>query len=203
MPQNKKPFSKQENLVNAIKKGGIEQDKAIRYLCYDYGLEKSIFKMAKRFNCNESDIEDIFQEAVFLLIKNILNAKFESRSNIKTYTIGIAKNLFLAHSKKKNQLNDYNREIEQVDDMDPESIYIKKEKEKSMQRLLNKIGSPCEKVLTLRALGYAITEIAQEMKWQNTQSAKNAVFKCRKKLRLLIENESLIEELKSMNDEGT
>lgn len=182
------PEKKWHHLVEAIKSGGFQQEMAIKSLCLDRNMEKTVLKIGKRYKFSKEDVEDIYQETLFIFIKNVQNDKFKGISSPKTYIIGIAKNLYLKHLKerqKTHNLNDSNR-VEPVDYTTPETIYTKHESQLQLDGLLTQLDEYDKKILYMYMLRYSMQEIAKKMNYKNVQSAKNAVLRSRKKLQLLI-----------------
>ena len=70
-------------------------------------LYKNHFRMVasliSRMGGNQNDVEDIFQETLFVLVKNIRSPEFELTSKISTYMHAIARNLWLkkGHQRRK------------------------------------------------------------------------------------------------------
>lgn len=145
----------------------------------------------------ENDAADIFQDSLVAFHRNVLNGSYKEDSSIVTYINSISRNLWLnainrkaLFSKFKDLKHDENKEIE-----GPESDLIKEEEQrnqkKRIQDYLKNIGEKCRKVLYLKVdYRWKMKDIAEEMGYKNEQIARNAYFKCKKRLRELIENEN-------------
>src|SRR6187200_496923 len=76
-------------------------NRPVRYL-YEHYFEDAATEIRLRGGSDE-DAADIFQEAVLILIDKIKSGKFREESSLKTFLIGIARNLWLFEKRKRER----------------------------------------------------------------------------------------------------
>src|SRR5688500_3933555 len=76
-------------------------NRPVRYL-YEHYFEDAATAIRLKGGTDE-DAADIFQEAVLVLIEKIKSGKFREESSIKTFLIGIARNLWLFEKRTRER----------------------------------------------------------------------------------------------------
>ena len=85
-------------LIDAVRAGGKEEDEAIAFLIRnEYG---KVENMIVKRNGSIADAEDVFQEAVSVLILNIRKGVFKGESAVATYLFAICKGMWYKRFKK-------------------------------------------------------------------------------------------------------
>jgi RNA polymerase sigma factor (sigma-70 family) len=69
-----------------------------------------------------------------------------------------------------------------------EQEYVRQEQIVRLDALLTRLGEQCKTVLMRFARGFSMREIAEELGFENEQSAKNAKLRCHRKLLELTDN---------------
>lgn len=173
----------EQDLAEHILLGGSQRERALRTIYLDKDLAISVSKLASKYGVQEIEMQDIFQESMIILDQNIRRGKFEGKSNIKTYLLSIIKYSIFSwlRSKKKQRHVD----IDSIIDLEAvESHWKKKEqREKLVQQLLAQTDQKCRKLLVLFMTQTPMKEIAETLAFTKVQSAKNAVHRCREKLK--------------------
>lgn len=153
---------------------------------------KLVLKRAHTYSDNCSDLEDLTQEGLLALCNAIESfdcengAKFASfadtcvTNRIKTAAQTIAKH-------KRNDMTVIADENDIADaDSSPENICLEKESGIRIKKMIGSVLSPLEaRVFELYLDGRSYREIA-EMLGISEKSADNAVFRIRKKLKMLL-----------------
>jgi RNA polymerase sigma factor (sigma-70 family) len=129
---------------------------------------------------NVEDAEDIFQEAIIVLLQKIRYTDFVLTSSLKTYLFAIAKNLWLKRLRDNklitvNNFDMYNQESEQFT-FDLQSEPSNEEKVTSW---LTKITQNCQRIL--KAIFFykePMESLMQKMGWKNKHTAANQQYKC-------------------------
>lgn len=159
---------------------------------------KEVYPMVKKYiiknSGSEDDAADVFQDALYLLIKKCENPGFELTSKLSTFVVGIAKNLWLKKlTKSKVDLASYQDEliIENLDDN--ESIQL--ERASFVKRCIDALGEPCKTIIVQFYFEQAsMQEIAESLKYTNANNAKNQKYKCLMRLKKMIEKEKPVRE---------
>jgi RNA polymerase sigma factor (sigma-70 family) len=126
------------------------------------------------------DAEDIFQEAIIVLLKKIRCTDFVLTSSLKTYIFAIARNLWLKRLRDNklitvDNFDKYQREDEQLHfELNPEPT-----KEEKVTSWLTKITENCQRIL--KAIFFykePMSSLMQKMGWKNKHTAANQQYKC-------------------------
>ncbi len=188
-----------ENILLSLQAESEKREVEAQALSEDPSLAKSILKWVTSTGGNQQDAQDIFQESIFIYLKNKKEGKFKGKSSVKTYVLGIAKNLnYKRLNKTKTYYTDKMEKLPSSnfeEDGETQIIFQEQNKErlKCYKIMMSELDEPCKKALILRdQFGYSIEEIADEMNYTKIQSANNFVHRCRKKLRKLVANNPFI-----------
>lgn len=190
---------KDQQIIDGILKGGLSEEQQLRRL-YKENLA-SIKAFILTNNGNEADANDVFQDALVVLYRQIKQKKFRGESSIKTYLYAICKNLWYQKLKREKRAMEIYEQVPQQILEDPYLRLQKDERLKFIFEILDELGESCKKML-LKALYYqfSMEEIAEQMEFKNAQNARNKKYKCLKSLQNLIANKpeikNLIQELR-------
>ena len=143
----------------------------------------SVASYIKRNLGNNEDAEDIFQEAIIVLLHKVRQPDFVLTSSLKTYLYSVAKNLWLKrlrdnkliHVTNQMQLEAFQNESEVF----MVELYPEKSKEQQVQRWLEKITANCQRIL--KAIFYhheLMDSLMVKMGWKNKHTAANQKYKC-------------------------
>lgn len=187
-----------ETLIAALRGKPAEHDRAVQSLCENQTLFKSMAKVLSAMGGRDVDLEDVFMEGLVILVKNVLKGSYKGDSSIGTYFNGICKNIYLKkYGGKIVNLEPDPMKHTKSSIPSPESKIIEHEKSKQIQllyaTLLDLVGEPCKTVLELKKRNVSMKEIAEEFGYENVQSAKNSVNRCRIKMRKIIEKDPIMQ----------
>lgn len=172
-------------IIDRLKKN---DEKIIRAF---YNENKNGFILfAKRYNLNNDDLIDIYQDAIIALIENAKKGKIDDlKSSVTTYLYGIGKFMIFQKLKKESKtvsIDDFEK-IEMVyDDYSEDEINLQV---KMLQKGLNKLGDQCKKVLELFYYEEKkLDEIQSILSYTNKDVLKSQKSRCLKQLKELIKN---------------
>ena len=143
---------------------------------------------------NNEDAEDIFQEAIVVLLQKVRQPDFVLTSSLKTYLYAVAKNLWL------NRLRD-NKLIHVHTDMQLEAfqnetevftveLHPQKSKEQQVQGWLQKITKNCQRILKAIFFQHELMDnLMVKMGWKNKHTAANRKYKCIEQVRKVKEKQ--------------
>lgn len=169
-----------EEIVHKIK---TAQDKEILNWLYN-----SVYPKVRRYiisnNGSGDESKDVFQEAVLILYKQIINNKYDLIKDVEGYLIAISRNVWINICRKKNR----HINIEMIDP--PAQIednalinIIMTEKWDAFQRLFDMIGDRCKQLLQYSTYEkISMEEIAVKMNFTNANAAKTTNYRCKQKL---------------------
>lgn len=173
---------------------GLQQRK-LRYIEYIYQEFTPVVRHhIKQNSGNQSDVEDLVQEAMIILYKRSMAQPFKLECSLKTYFISICKNLWLQQLDRKYRLL-YQADIEVNE---PQGVYTIDEKEikeenYEKRRLFYKniltLPTDCQRLLELYFLKTPYKEIARLMKFKDEIYVKTRKYTCKNLLRKKIMND--------------
>ena len=181
-------------------------NRPVRYL-YEHYFEDAATEIKLRGG-SDDDAADMFQEAVLILIEKIKTGKFRHESSIKTFLVGIARNLWLFEKRTRERRS--SREmlytISEGSDINTEDLDIgerifSKSNTDVIQTLFNQVGEVCSKIL----IGFyyensSMKNLLQRFHFDNEQVLRNRKSRCMKKLKkLLTDQPELLQQLKILS----
>jgi len=140
-------------------------------------------------NGSEQDAEDIFQEGMLAVWKNIKTGKYENQQNVKlsTYLFQVCKYRWFEHLKsaKVKYGARLNPEFDIADENEMAQLQEEEERASYLRSLFEKLGDKCQQILNLYYYKkLSLAEIAQKMDY-TPQSAKNEKYRCMQRLKKL------------------
>ena len=176
-------------IVEAIAKGGQQMEFAMRFIYQEGSFQQAVFSFVENNKGNRQDAEDIFQDGIAHFVMNIRKGNFRGDSNVKTYLIAICKNLWFNRLRRSATLSAIKEEIQiaETTDNSPEKIFLFKERADFAKTMLEKLGDPCRKILSLWGLHYSMKEIVQQTNYKNEGVVRKKKHQCMQKLMAIVE----------------
>ncbi len=172
-----------EALTGAIRKGGQAREAALKDIYLRAGLRETVLKYILEHGGSRQDAQDVFQEALLILDKSIREGRFEGRSMVSTYFVGIAKWHWVTVRRQRSRFTTYEATEQESLADEPDVQVIQEEERTILQNALNQLGGRCKELLTYYQLDYSMQEIAQKMQYENPDVAKKEAYRCRNRLR--------------------
>ena len=176
-------MSATNSIIDLLKKN---DEKTIRTFYNDHKNKFVLF--AKRYNINEFDSIDVYQDAFIALIENVKRGKTDDlKSSLSTYLFGIGKFMIFQKFKKNGQLHiaDDVESIEIEEDLyseDDVDLQVR-----LLQNGLDKLGEQCKKVLQLFYYEEKkLDEIQEQLGYTSKDVFKSQKSRCLKQLKELI-----------------
>jgi RNA polymerase sigma factor (sigma-70 family) len=169
----------------AILEGLEKQDREIiRYIYKEY--YPSIKFLIITNSGNEIDAEDVFQDAMVIIYRKIIEGKMILTSSFKTFLYSICRNLWLQRLDRKLFSYEF-MENENLTDMQDSVSYEMREVENEKYRLFQqhflRLSEDCKKILRLFMNKVPLREIAEIMGFKTEKYAKTRKFMCKEKLK--------------------
>jgi RNA polymerase sigma factor (sigma-70 family) len=148
----------------------------------------------KRFSLDESIIEDAFQDALEVFYRNVLSGKLSTLyAPLQNYLIGIGRLKLLQYLDKNGRI-EYpetlsEKQTQGIDNFLDTLITeeIADEKSAALKKGFSQLSPICQSLLTKKFYeDKNIDQIAQEMNYENTNTASAALSRCLKHLRNLL-----------------
>ena len=183
-------FSSDTDLTKAICGTPSERDAALQHLFNDDVALNKVCRYILTQGGTQEDGEDVFQETLILFDRNIRRGTFKQESSLATYFLGIAKWFWFTERRKRKLFVKIDQEAQLLESLDESIDYqlIASENRETLRGVLAKIGEKCKDLLLLTGVA-THTEIAEIKGFSSSEMAKKEVFRCRKKLRDLIEEQ--------------
>jgi RNA polymerase sigma factor (sigma-70 family) len=139
----------------------------------------------------EEDAEDIFQEALIVILSKLKDDDFELNSSFLTYLYSISKNLWLQRLKKKRTID--SNEFDVITFMSDPELGIDFHLEDQLKRKIlleefGKLGEDCQKLIIMFLEKVSLRDIADEMGYSSEFYAKTKKYLCKEALRKMVEN---------------
>lgn len=151
----------------------------------------------KNYNLSSDDAIEIYQNSFTIFYFNVRNGKItELNSSLKTYLFAIGKNLMKERNRSNIKNSKFDFDIEKVHSENNSFVvgnildeYLKSNQIILVRNLLEKIGDPCRKLLTLIFIkDYSYDSVVQEMNYSDERVARKRKSVCLQKMRDLVNN---------------
>lgn len=177
-----------EALIAGIQSGGAAREDALKRIYLLPGLREAVIRHVLDHGGDRQDAQDIFQESMVLLDRNLREGRFEGKSALSTYFVAIAKWRWVTVRRQRGRYTEFSP-AQYDDEVDsPEAETIRSEYRELFQEALAQIGDRCRELLQLYQLEFSMEEIAERMQYNNADVAKKEAYRCRMRFRELLEN---------------
>lgn len=186
-------------IISDIQKGGIQREKALKFLFENNNLRRSIIELIKNNKGNEQDGEDMFQEGIIVIDRNIRGGDFRSEGKLSSYLISICKFLWMNELRKNKRL-EITDETYVFDSPVTETALdtlLNDELKIALNRLLVGLGERCKNILELWQLNYSMEEIASSLGLSSAGMARKVKHQCYQKLLESVATDSVIQQFKN------
>lgn len=177
---------KDDDIMAALRSG--RREKALVQL-YDY-LPK-VTAHIRKLNGTRTDAQDVFQEALIILIQKAESPDFRLTSSIHTYLFGTCHFLWKNELRKRGKLPTADLAPQQDPAATELNNYLEREtKIRQAETALRQLGKRCQELLVLfyyRAL--SMKAIAQQMGFTSENVAKNQKYKCLEQAKLKLKEQ--------------
>ena len=182
--------STDKKLVTDILSGGSARQRAIKEIYLWQDLRGKVISFVRQNSGNEADGQDIYQEGIIVLDRNIREQKYRGDSTLSLYLFATCRFIWMNQMRKNQRLN-LEADATTMDrptDETPEFTFIAKEKREILAKLLSQLGEKCQKILEMWQLSYSMTEIAASMGLKNEKMARKSKYRCHQALMKIIKS---------------
>ena len=167
---------KDSEILTRIEKG---DEKALDYLYKKY--YRMMTKLVITNSGTEDEAKDIYQDALIVFWQKVMSGKLVLTSKISTYLYSICLNLWRKELDRKSRLSNEEKDGVVEEDMHRE------EKAKIIRDCISELGETCKRILTYFYFdGMSMNNIALNLGFANTDTAKTKKYKCKKRLDELV-----------------
>lgn len=180
-------------IIKAIQTG---KGKQIFHLLYENAFPK-VERFVQKNGGSFDDSKDIFQEAVLVFYKSVLNNKYIHSTEIDGFIFGVSRNMWYAKFKKDAKIDQLNEGYDAISlDADPVDSLITKEREKFIQKAFESLGEVCSQLLKYTFYEkLSMKEVCEKMNFSNENSAKTKNYKCKQRLIKLVKENHVFKDL--------
>ena len=178
--------SESKNIVELLKRG----DKNTLERIYRENREGFV-NFSKKYNVEEDEALDIFQDAIIVLRDNALSGKIDAmKSNISTYLFAIGK-YKIYHNFRLRAKTEIRDDIDLFQENLDFNVNLSEDgltnEQKLLQKCFEQLGAKCKSVLSLfYNEGYNLDEIKEILNYSNKKVLKSQKSRCLRHLRDLV-----------------
>lgn len=171
-------------LFDAIRGRENDRNRALQYLVQHAGWRGQVMRHVLANSGTEEDGEEVFLDALVVFDRNLREDKFQEKSTLNTYFIGIAKNKWLKRLARHRPAWDAEQLYpkDQLQTGSTEEAVISAEHEAVFARIMAEVGERCKRIFELFHLGHSMAEIAAETGISDADQAKKEKSRCKKRL---------------------
>ncbi|MCD4773550.1 MAG: sigma-70 family RNA polymerase sigma factor [Bacteroidales bacterium] len=161
-----------------------------------------IKKFIKKNNGNNRDAEDIFQETIIIIYRNINEKDLILTCDFYTYFFTVCRNTWLKQLKKnKKRVDKYDIDDKEILEIDKnlDKLFIINEKHKLYQKHYKTLKNICQEVIRLSLQNIPLKIIATKTGFKNAETAKYKKHICLKELFSRIKADSAFLKIKNEN----
>lgn len=171
-----------DKIMGLFKNG--QRDKAFREL---YKLYPRIEKLILSKGGTKADANDVFQEALIILNRNLEKIDFKLTASFYTYLYSVSRFVWKDTQKQFSKQELQNLQSEDVSILD---AILEEKKYKLAEHAFRKLGERCQQLLQrfyLKKMTFKV--IAEEMQFKSEKVAKNQKYKCLQKAKDIYRNQ--------------
>lgn len=185
-----------DEIIESIRASDERRERAFGYLYLNQEFRKKAFAKINDMIKEEDTAERIFTDSLIAFVSNIRYNKYDGKSSLSTYLVGICRIQCLRHlekqQKEKTQSEQY--KAERARDMDREiqaeaDFFVQSQRRyeaRLTRRVYRRLSDTCRKYFRQKyGQNLSVREMSVENKVK-TQSVKNALSRCYDKLREII-----------------
>ena len=178
-------MNEEQDMLSDLKKGVPQAFEAL-YRKYYRMIEDLVMKMGGK----SEDARDVFQEALFVLVKNVRKPDFQLTSKLSTLLYAISRNIWLKTSKKgSGEISMESDKLAFLGQVEAEEVISPEEKESLFSIMLEKLGQleeDCRSIINYTFYQkLAHTEVAA-ITGYSVSFIKVKKFRCLEHLRKLV-----------------
>jgi len=143
-----------------------------------------VYKLVRANNGTTRDAQDLMQDTLFALVKNVRKPNFKLSCKLSTYIFSIARNLWLMKLRQSGRellnIDSDEQEFIIIDDNEIEEKQQQEEKYNVMAEVLSEMGEKCRKIIMEFYYKKTSLENIAHMVGLTTQSVKVTKHRCMK-----------------------
>lgn len=193
------PTYTDQQIITAIQNGAVTRDKVFAYLYDNEGLRNKAFAKITKMIADQEKAEDIFADSLIALVKSVRYNKYKGDSSLSTYFVGICQLQCIRYLQQEQRSKKRERVLNEVlihrveEECRIEASFFldnqRRYEARLTRRVYRKLSDTCRQYFRQKYWqGKKIREMADENEVKS-QSVKNTLSRCYKKLREIIVND--------------
>lgn len=171
-------IDKNKSILESLKSRKNDIINAIYQECYP-----TIKYMISSNSGSTSDAQDIFQDALLLVITKARNNNLELTCSIKTYMYSVCFNMWQKQLMRKSREVSLNDSTDIPDHNDLDQKLLEEKLFDIYQLNFNMLSLEYQKILNMYLSRYSMTRITREMGYKNENYAKVKKYMCKEQLK--------------------
>lgn len=166
--------------INAIQHGGRSREAALRDIYQDQDLRRMVAAFVRQYLGDAADGEDMFQEGIIVLDRNIREGKFRGEAPLRGYLYSICRFLWRNQARKRARAQCVAEVpvMEETGGETPETELLLEERNALLDDLLSSLGERNRRILEMWKLSYSMAEIAEALGFSSAEIARKAKYRC-------------------------
>ena len=175
----------------------LNSDYIIRHVYQEFF--PTIKYLIKKNTGNEEDAEDIFQESLIVVLKNVQKEDFYLSCSFLTYLYSISRNLWMQRLKVKKKgvtnVDSLERFFDLPDVNSAEIAEAEQLKYRIYREHFNSMEKDCQRILLLSMQKFSSKDIADTMGYGSENYAKTKKYNCKERLKKSIMSDPRMQDL--------
>jgi RNA polymerase sigma factor (sigma-70 family) len=193
-----------DQLLTMLQASQGERDQALEYLFTDPTLKGIVVRKIMSKGGQDYDAEDAFQQGFKVFYRFILEGKFQGKSTLRTFFIGICIRCWLDGLKQsfyqRTTMSDDLPTLDEEYQDSPEVELMDRERKSILLKVLELLDHRCREVILMGNQGFSGREIQDKLALEDVGMVRKIRYHCMSKLREKIaEQPHLLGLLKSLN----
>lgn len=161
----------------------LQDDQILNWLYDNY--HETVRHHVLKNSGSESDVPDVFQEAIITLYRQINSDGFSLTTDLRGYFYGIARNIWNAQLRKKMRNTEIDRDYPDNEEGDDPGLLL----ESIVSRAFRKLSDDSQTILSLFSEGYSYQEIALKMNLKSETYARRKKYLSKEALMELVKSD--------------
>lgn len=178
----------EEHIIKAIE---LERDAKVLDDLYKR-YRGPVFSYIRKNNGSLEDAQDIFQEALIIFYKHVIDGKFNPKFTIGGFIFSISKNLWINQAQRNKRIYYTDNLLNNDQNVQKESTImhhiITDERDHAISSVLNELDERCRTLLKHVIYdNMKMDEISNLMGFSSANTAKTKHYKCKKRLITIVQ----------------
>lgn len=176
-----------EIIIQMLRAGGKERDRAWAFMFKTW--RRAYSKPVLKRGGIQDDVDEALSHIALSFEKRVIATDKDRVENLCGYLVQCVLNAWRKRKMGKSAMQT-NPDDSLQSNVEPsaEELLIIQEQNAQLDQFLNKLGQPCQQILTLWASGCSMKEITETLQLADEVAGRKKKYKCLQKLRTLYED---------------